>query len=256
MHQTHSSTPTVTLVVGASGATGRLLVTQLLNKGHHVRAVVRSTSKVLDSLSDHENLTIVRANVLELSDEETRQLVTGCHAIASCLGHNISFKGIYGKPRRLVRDTARKLCKAVKEINPASPVKFVLMNTTGNSNRDVPEKVSLGQSVVIGLLRVVLPPHVDNEQAADFLRVEIGQNDSQIEWVAVRPDGLIDEDDVSEYKLFPSPIRSAIFNPGKTSRINVGNFVARLITEPNVWTEWKGQMPVIYNVAFAQADEG
>jgi len=66
--------------------------------------------------------------------------------------------------------------------------KFVLMNTTGNRNRDLDERISFAQKCVIGLLRILLPPHVDNEKAADYLRTQIGQNNTAVEWVAVRPD--------------------------------------------------------------------
>ena len=99
----------------------------------------------------------------------------------------------------------------------------------------------------MGMIRSLLPPQLDNENAADFLRTQLGQNNSLIEWVAVRHDSLVDEDKVSKYELHPSPIRSAIFNSGKTSRINVGHFMAELITDDETWQLWKGQMPVIYN---------
>jgi len=121
------------------------------------------------------------------------------------------------------------------------------MNTTANQNRDLDEKVSFAQQFIIRVLRLLLPPHVDNEKAADYLRTQVGQKDSVIEWVAVRPDGLTNEGNVSEYDLHPSPIRSAIFDPGKTSRINVGHFMAELLTNDDLWKTWKGQMPVIYN---------
>ena len=88
---------------------------------------------------------------------------------------------------------------------------------------------------------------MDNEQAADYLRTRIGQNDGTIEWAAVRPDNLIDEDQVTEYEVYASPIRSAIFDAGSTSRINVAHFMADLITDEDIWNAWKGQMPVIYN---------
>ena len=90
---------------------------------------------------------------------------------------------------------------------------------------------------------------MDNEKAADYLRTRVGQDDGAIEWAAVRPDSLINEDKVTEYDLYSSPIRSAIFNAGKTSRINVGHFMAELITDEDTWNKWKGQMPVIYNKA-------
>ncbi len=123
------------------------------------------------------------------------------------------------------------------------------MNTTGNRNRDLNESISFREKIVIGLIRLLLPPHRDNEQAADFLRTDIGQNNRIIEWVAVRPDNLIDEKKVSKYEVHTSPIRSAIFNAGQTSRINVGHFMADLITNDKTWNKWKGQMPVIYNTA-------
>jgi len=240
------------LVVGATGATGHLLVEQLLNRGHHVRAVVRDSAKLPDELRCNEQLSIVEASLLDLSDAELARTVEGCRAVASCLGHNMSWKGIYGQPRRLVTDAIRRLCKAVKANQRATLTRFVLMNTAGNSNRDVWEPTSFGQQLVIGLLRLLLPPHVDNEQAADYLRTEIGQTDETIEWTVVRPDNLTDEDSVTEYSIYPSPIRSAIFDPGTTSRINVAHFMADLVTDDDIWRMWKGKMPVIYNKTSAQ----
>ena len=144
-------------------------------------------------------------------------------------------------------DATRRLCSAVKANKPKEPVKFVLLNTAGNSNRDLNEQISFSQQGVIGLLRLLLPPHVDNEKAADYLRTQIGQNDGEIEWAVVRPDNLIDETETTEFAVHPSPIRSAIFDPGVTSRINVGCFMADLIRDDDTWNEWKGKMPVIYN---------
>lgn len=237
------------LVVGASGATGRLLVEQLLNRGQNVKVIVRSSEKLPEFLNNHDNLSVICASVLELSDAEMVQHVNGCDAVASCLGHNMNWKGLYGSPRMLVTDATRRLCNAIKTNKSEKPTRYVLMNTTGNSNRDLHEPISFAQRCVIGLLRLLLPPHVDNEKAADYLRTIIGQNDREVEWVAVRPDSLIDEDNVTEYEVHPSPIKSAIFDSGRTSRINVGHFMADLITDDNTWNKWKGQMPVIYNIA-------
>lgn len=100
---------------------------------------------------------------------------------------------------------------------------------------------------MIWLLRALLPPHLDNERAADYLRTRVGQDDGAIEWAAVRPESLTDESEVTEYKISPSPTQSAIFGDGTTSRINVAKFMADLITDDRVWSEWKGSMPLIYN---------
>ena len=245
-----------TLVVGANGATGKLLVEQLLNRGQAVKMIVRTTDSLPGSIKNNKNVSIIQASILDIEDDEMARHVKGCDAVASCLGHNISFKGIYGKPRRLVTDATRKLCRAIRANDPGAPVKFVLMNTSGNSNRDLSEKISFGQQCIIRLLRLLLPPHVDNEQAADFLRTEIGQDDKTIEWAAVRPDGLTDEREVTEYEIYPSPIRSALFDAGKVSRINVASFMAGLMTDQELCMQWKGQMPVIYSRVQGKAKAG
>lgn len=235
------------LVIGATGATGQLLVEELLNRGQTVKVIVRSPDKLPEAVKDHIHLSMIHASVLDLSDDELIRHVNGCDAVASCLGHNLSLKGIYGPPRRLVTDATRRLCNAIRANKPEAPVKFVLMNTAGNRNRDLHERISFVQKCVLALLRLLMPPQVDNEKAADYLRTKIGQNDGTIEWAAVRPDTLIDESEVTEYELHPSPIRSAIFDPGKTNRINVGHFMADLLTDDDTWNRWKGRMPVIYN---------
>lgn len=238
-----------TLIIGASGATGRLLVEELLKSGQKVKIVVRSLDSLPETIKNHVNLSVIQASILDLSDLDMAKHVQGCSAVASCLGHNLTVKGMFGGPRRLVTDATRRLCDAIRASEPIEPIKFVLMNTTGNSNRDLDERISFGQKCVIGLLRLLLSPHVDNEKAADYLRTNVGQNDPVIEWAAVRPDGLTDEIEVTDYEIHRSPTRSAIFDAGTTSRINVAHFISKLINNNNTWQMWKGQMPVIYNQA-------
>ena len=237
------------LIVGASGATGRLLVEELLNCGQAVRIVVRSIESLPETVKGHANLSVIEESILDMSNTDMVTLVRGCHAVVSCLGHNLTLQGIYGRPRRLVTDAVRRLCDTIRENEQKGPVKFILMNTTGNRNHDLDERISCSQKCVIGLLRLMLPPHIDNEKAANYLRKKIGQNHPQIQWVAVRPDGLIDETEVTNYKIFESPTRSAIFDAGTTSRINVAHFMAKLINSDKTWNTWKGKMPVIYNSA-------
>lgn len=235
------------LVVGASGATGKLLVEQLLESGQRVKIVVRSSSNIPDHWNSNAQLTMIKRNITEIPVEEMSAYIADCQSVASCLGHNMTWNGLFGKPRNLVTHSVVLLCEAIKKNAPDKPVKFVLMNTTGNSNRDLNETISAGEKIVIGLLRLLLPPHPDNEKAADYLRVKVGKNHPYIKWAAVRPDSLINEETVTEYALYKSPTRSALFNPGKTSRINVANLMSRLITDEELWIKWKGQMPVIYN---------
>ena len=237
------------LVVGASGATGQLLVRELLGRGLNVRVIVRTPDRLPQDVRNHSRLSMIRANVLELSQAEMVQHLSRCTAAASCLGHRLTLMGIFGPPRGLVTDATRRLCEAIAANSAEKPIRFVLMNTAGNRNRDLDEPVSFGEKCVMGILRLLLPPQADNEKAADYLRTNIGRGNRAIEWVAVRPDTLTNADSATSHDVHPSPIRSALFNPGATSRINVAHFMAELMTDDETWNRWKWQMPVIYNKA-------
>ncbi len=236
-----------TLVVGASGATGKLLVADLLERNIEVLAIVRPSSSLKETFGSNSNYREVSASITEMADGELSPLLEDRDAVLSCLGHNLTFRGLFGKPRRLVTDTIKKLARVIDALQPDNKVKVILMNTVGNSNRDVPERPPLSQRIVVSILRYIIPPHADNEQAADFLRTCIARDHSYIEWVVVRPDSLADETEVSEYEIHPSPTRNAIFDAGRTSRINVANFMANLATNAETWAAWRGKMPVIYN---------
>ena len=138
---------------------------------------------------------------------------------------------------------------AVEKRQSKETLKLVLMNSTGVRNRDLKEPIPFAQHAVLGLLRLAVPPHLDNEKAADYLRTYQNKTYSSIEWVSVRPDTLLNHDKVSPYTLHPSPTRSAIFNSGQTNRINVAHLMTELITKQDLWDKWKGKMPVIYNTS-------
>lgn len=232
-----------TLVVGASGATGKLVVDQLINQGGEVVAIIRSQ----DALQDRQGLIKIVKQVHTVNIESFAKYLEGCDCVISCLGHNLSFKGILGKPRMLVRDTLSTICKAILLNKSQTRVKVILMNSSGCANKSNAEQTPLSQRLVVLLLRLILPPQHDNEAAADYLSKDIGANEGAIEWVIVRPDALVNQDKVTPFTVLPSPLRNAIFNAGTTSRINVASFMSSLVFDELIWQRWQGQMPVIYN---------
>lgn len=241
------NTRMTTLVVGATGATGQLLVEQLLTESEQVRVIVRSIDRLPKALLSDDRISVTEANLLDMSEAELRQQVQGCRAVVSCLGHNPTLQGMFGQPKQLVTIALQRLCRAIELTEPVVPVKFILMNTTGNQNKCAGEKVSAAQALVVGMIRHLLPPHADNEKAAAHLQSTYGLGHKMIEWTAVRPDALVDEDSVTAFSTHPSPTCSAIFDDGKTSRINVARFMTELVLEDETWNQWKSQMPVIYN---------
>lgn len=232
------------LVLGASGATGKLVVQQLVKKNIQVRIVVRESAIIHSQISDDKNIEVIKGNINDFEIAKIKDLVKDCDSVICCLGHNINIKGILGPPHKLVFNTVVKIIEALqsRELNP----KFILMSTTAYTNRKTGEINSFGEKIVFSLLKVLLPPHKDNMLAADHLVYNVGSK-TKVDWVAVRPDSLFDEELVSEYEIHNSKIRSPIFNPGKTSRINVSNFMVELMTNDQLWQEWKYKTPVIYN---------
>ena len=86
------------LVLGATGNTGFPLVKQLLERGYSLRIVVRSSDKFPKELLENSNLKIIQASLLDLTDKQLQEAVKGCGNVVSCLGHTMSFKGIFGEP--------------------------------------------------------------------------------------------------------------------------------------------------------------
>jgi hypothetical protein len=253
---TQATSPPAALVAGATGATGRLLVGELLERGWAVRAIVRAPERLPAELRAHPRLAVVHGALLELPEAELARHAAGCAAVASCLGHNLTLRGIFGPPRRLVTEATRRLCRAIEAHRPPRPVRFVLMNTAGNRDRELPEPASVVERAVLAALRLLVPPQADNEDAAAHLRRAIGPDHPAVAWTIVRPDTLIDAPAATPYQVHPSPIRSPLFDAGRTSRHNVARFMAEFMTGDEAWARWRGRMPVLYDAAAGAGGAG
>ncbi len=230
------------VVLGATGATGRLVVAQLLDSGCQVTALVRN----LSVLEAHAHLQQVEETALSMESEQLESLLADSDALVCCLGHNLTLQGVYGAPRMLVRDSLQRVASLLS-VKREQPLKIALMSSTGVRNVLLKESVpSLERSINV-LLRWLLPPHRDNERAAQFLQRQ-GSRHHALQWVMVRPDTLIDRGEVSEYSWHSSPTRSALFNAGETSRINVAHALCQLVLDGSLWQQWQSKTPVIYNV--------
>lgn len=239
------NTLTTTLVVGATGMTGRSLVDQLLDNNHKVRVVVRSSQKLSAEVLNNPNATVIEASILDLTDEDMANHVRNCDAVVSCLGHVMDFKGMFGEPKKLCTDATRRLCDAIEKNNAPEPAKFILMNTVGVKNPELGEKRAWFERGLLFLLRHLLPPHRDNETAAEYLHRSVGKGNKHVEWCSVRPDSLINAE-VSPYDIQESPT-TGIFTGRPTTRSNVAKFMTELVDNAELWSTWKFRMPVIMN---------
>ncbi|MDA3814021.1 MAG: SDR family oxidoreductase [Candidatus Cloacimonetes bacterium] len=235
------------LVLGANGATGFKVVTHLIKQGVYVKALTRNVEK-FNSIKSNEQIEVIKASILEIDNQNLKQYLSDVDAVISCLGHNITLKGIFAKPHTLVADSLERIVSNINEISSKKNMKIILMNTTACKNKLQNEKFNIMENLVMKIMRFLLPPQQDNELAIGYLIDTVGISDKHIEWVAVRPDTLINEVEVSEYTVHTSSIRSPIFDAGKISRINVADFMVSLLTDEKLWEKWKYKTPVTYNM--------
>jgi NAD(P)H-binding len=288
------SRPFTTLVVGATGATGRHVVRQLLEQQHEPRVgstagvamvicLVRSRTDLLQALeytTCPAGLVIYEGTVLELSDEKLQPLIENVDAIVCCLGHTFSVAGIWGSPRRLVTDSIARLVQAIQQQRrraeelgltktKTTMIKVLLMSSDGVyiPHMDDPSTSWSGQFAFC-LLRCFLPPHADNEAAAAYLlslpKPATSKDDDDdyddegilIRWVIVRPTELLHEATASGYQLFDQPPPGGVLfgTTNFVSRINVATFMVQLLTDEKLFHQYQFTCPVIHNKKDDTAD--
>jgi nucleoside-diphosphate-sugar epimerase len=233
-----------TLILGASGATGRLVVSQLVERKIQIKLVVRAESTVLNTYEDNTLVEIIRGNIDEFDINKMTNLLSNCSTVVCCLGHNISLKGIYGPPHKLVYNLVKKICTVAE--SSKSPKRFILMSTTAYTNKSIGEMLKGKDAFIFSLLKAFLPPHKDNMLSGDYLVKQLGP-DANLQWVAVRPDTLMNKTEVEDYEIFETIQRNPLSDPGHTSRIQVAHFISDLIEDDNIWQMWVYKTPVIYS---------
>lgn len=235
---------TTVLLLGATGRTGGRVLAELLAREVAVRAIVRTAARLSAATRADPRLLVREASLLELDDAAWVELVAGCDAVISCLGHVLDLRGIFGPPRDLVTQAMARVRRAIEVVRP---VRVVLM-TSVSVHHPPPHDARRGggERAFLAVLRALVPPARDNQSAADLLRVGVGRGHPKIRWVVVRPDTLLDGD-VSPYEVHPELVDS-LHRAGTTRMANVAHFVADLVTSETTWARWEGTMPAIVDV--------
>ncbi|HXM97345.1 MAG TPA: SDR family oxidoreductase [Candidatus Dormibacteraeota bacterium] len=175
------------LIIGATGGTGRQLLTQALERGLMVTALVRRPQALT---VQHPRLTVVQGDVLDYSTVENA--VCGQDAVLSALGHKRFFV-----PSRILSEGTRNVLRAMETHGVR---RFVCETSLGLGN-------SVGRMGLYYSLFVI--PFILPLYFWDKTRQEQSIAASKLEWVIVRPAALTN-----------SPARG-IYRHG----FNVGSFV-------------------------------
>ncbi len=193
------------IIFGASGATGKLVVKQALEKGYLVRAFVRNPQK-LGII--HKNLSTSEGNIT--NPHQVLHALTHGDVVVSTLGNKTS-RSLFRKNNTISEGT-QNIVKAMK-LNNISRLLF-LTSFGINSKIFLPEKL---------FIRIVL-----KNIFADLPTQEKIIKDSTLAWTIIRPARLVDSQQNENYQIGED---LAISPLSKISRTNVADFILREITQ-------------------------
>jgi nucleoside-diphosphate-sugar epimerase len=132
--------PRKVLIVGATGGTGRQLVTQAHERDYEVTAFVRDPARLRIA---HPRLTVVRGDVLDTVSVEAA--MRGQEAVLSALGHNR-----YYSPARVMSEGTRNILSAMEKHGVA---RFVCETSLGIGD----SAGRLGLLYALFIIPVILP---------------------------------------------------------------------------------------------------
>ena len=188
------------LVLGATGGTGRRIVSHALAFGHEVTALVRSPEKA----SDLKGARLIAADVRD--EKALREALKGQDAVVSALGTPASpFREV-----TLLSTATRALVDAMKAEHVAR-----LICITGLGAGD-----SAGHGGLV--FDNLIFPLLLRKVYADKNRQEAIVRDSGLDWVLVRPSILNDKPGRATVRAFTDVSR---FHGGTISRDDVARFV-------------------------------
>jgi putative NADH-flavin reductase len=202
------------LIIGATGATGKILMREALAQGHQLTALARNPSALVP---EDYRLRVLQGNALDVSSVEAA--VAGQDAVLVALGTRSS------RPTTLFSESTHNLIGAMDKHGVRR-----LVCITG---------VGVGDSKGhVGFLydRIIRPLVVRNVYE-DKERQEEAIEQSDLEWVIVRPAQLTDEPAKGEYKVY----LKGSYTATKISRADVAAFMLAQLTDDT----YVHKMPVI-----------
>ena len=198
--------PSRVLIVGATGGTGRQLVTQALERGYAVTALVRNPSRLQ---VEHPQLTVIQGDVLDYASVEAA--MRGQDAVLSALGHKRFFY-----PTRILSEGTRNILRAMETHGVA---RFVCETSLGIGD----SAGRMGLYFTLFVIPVILPFYFWDKTRQE--RIIAGSN---VEWVIVRPGMLTNGDKRGSYRHGPDV--GSFLTTVRISRADVADFMLDQLT--------------------------
>ena len=189
------------VIFGASGRTGIITVFQALEKGHQVTAFTRKSSSVT---IQHKNLLIHQGDILEY--EKVKQAVEGQDVVISALGV---------ESRNYTTVLSEGTANIIRAMNELKVKRFICMSSAG----------ILGNDGGFWFGKIILPLFLKQVFEDKKRQMKLIQ-ESNLEWVLIRPVGLTDAPKTGKYQIYDKIPGSATI-----PRADVADFMLKLMTD-------------------------
>lgn len=163
-----SRLPKRVLIIGATGGTGRQLVTQALERGYTVTALARNPSKLP---ANHPQLDIIQGDVLDQAVVE--KSMSGQEAVLCALGHKQ-----FSYPTRILSEGTRNILRAMEAHGVTRLVCETSLGIGDSAFR-------MGLYYTFFVIPVILPFYYWDKTRQERLIAR-----SRTDWVIVRPGAL------------------------------------------------------------------
>ena len=193
-------------IFGATGGTGRELVGQALDQGHHVTAQARSPEKL--AKLEHPALEAIRGDILDAQSVE--RAVVGQQAILCALGARAE--------RTTLREEGTRNIVSAMEKHDVSRLVCLSSLGVGDSRANLP---FFTKHVIVDIFL--------RHAFADHERQERVVRESSLAWTIVRPPRLADGPRSGQYQHGFPPEYPKI--RGQVSRADVADFMLQQLTD-------------------------
>ncbi len=173
------------LIVGSTGASGRAVLSELLQRGHHVTAFARNPSSITET---HERLRVAQGDVTNETD--VARAVAGHDAVIVTLGitENPILVRLRGARRTPTNVRSEGTANIVRAMEAAGVGRLVVQSTYGVG--ETRGRLPFKERMIFSLL---LKPQIEDTE-----RQEAIVRDSNLQWSLVQPVGLTDDDQPEE----------------------------------------------------------
>lgn len=198
-------------IIGGTGKTGKELLIQGLEAGHHITALVRNPKKVK---IQHPNLKVIQGNVLNITDLEG--IFKGKEAVLSALGH----KRFFG-PSNILSQGTKNILQAM---NTSAVSRFICITSMGiNDNR-----FKLGLYYTLFVIPFIVFFYFRDKAKQERLIMA-----SDLNWTVVRPGQMTNGKKRMQYKQGAN-LGSYILTK-MISRADVAHFMLSQINSPTYY---------------------